>query len=164
MKQFPTHIVSVFGIVENDRKEILLLKSRGREVWMFPGGQVEVGENLIDALIREAREESAMDIVVGKLFCVSSNTGSYQGYNGYGLVPTKVVMGFTCEYVSGEFRPSDETTDFMWVPKEEVLQLLTVPDSADKFRAYLSFEEHGRLEYLEINTKPEYKLKLKRSI
>ena len=64
MKQFPTHIAAVFGIVENDKNEILLLKHREKAVWMFPGGQVEAGENLIDALLRETREESGMDIEV----------------------------------------------------------------------------------------------------
>jgi 8-oxo-dGTP diphosphatase len=58
MKQFPTHIVAVDGIVENERNEILLVKNRDKEVWTVPGGQVEIGENLIDALIREIKESS----------------------------------------------------------------------------------------------------------
>ncbi|SES88296.1 NUDIX domain-containing protein [Paenibacillus sp. NFR01] len=109
LRQFPTHIVAVFGIVENEKEEVLLLKHRGRNVWMFPGGQVETGENLIEALLRETKEESSMEIEVGKLFSVSSNTSTYEGYNGYGMIPTKVIMGFTCTYKSGEFRESDET-------------------------------------------------------
>lgn len=162
MKQFPTHIVAVFGIVENDRNEILLVKKRNRDIWMFLGGQVEAGENLIDALAREAKEESAMDIEVHKLFCVTSNTCTYQGYNGYGTIPTKVVMGFTCSYISGEFLASDETTEGLWVAKDRVLDFITVPDFVDKFKAYLSFTDH--VEYMEYRTKPDYELKLKRQI
>jgi len=162
MKQFPTHIVAVFGIVENDKKEILLLKHRGHNVWMFPGGQVEIGENLIDALKRETREESSMEIVVNKLFCVSSNTCTYQGYNGYGIIPTKVVMGFTCKYISGEFCDSDETTESLWVSKDKVLDFITVPDFIEKFKAYLNFT--GDVQYLEYISKPEYNLNLKRLI
>ncbi|OAB30636.1 ADP-ribose pyrophosphatase [Paenibacillus macquariensis subsp. defensor] len=156
MKQFPTHIVAVFGIVENDKKEILLLKHRYRNVWMFPGGQVEVGENLIDALIRETKEESGMEIVVNKLFCVSSNTCTYQGYNGYGTIPTKVVMGFTCKYTGGEFCDSDETTESLWVSKDRVLEYIVVPDFIDKFKVYFNFT--GDVQYLEYITKPEYNL------
>ena len=70
-KQFPTHIVAAFGIVENENGEILLLKSRGHDVWMFPGGQVEIGENLY-VVVRETKEEADMDITVQKLFCVTS--------------------------------------------------------------------------------------------
>lgn len=162
MKQFPTHIVAVFGIVENDKEEILLLKHRDRNVWMFPGGQVEIGENLIDALLRETKEESNMEIVVNKLFCVSSNTSTYQGYNGYETIPTKVVMGFTCKYSGGEFCDSNEATESLWVSKDKVLDFLNVPDFIDKFKAYLNFT--GDVQYLEYITKPEYNLKLERLI
>lgn len=162
MRQFPKHIVAVYGIVENDLQEILLLKGRLRNIWMFPGGQVEVGENLIDALIRETKEESNMDITVNNLYCVSSNTCTYPGYNGYEMIPTKVIMGFTCHYNSGEFRESDETTEALWVPKDNVLEYLTVPDFIDKFKVYLN--STGKVEYLEYVTKPQYDLKLKRQI
>ncbi len=158
MKQFPTHIVAVYGVVENDQGEILLLKSRNRNVWMFPGGQVELGENLIDALVREAKEESCMDIAVHQLFSVASNTCTYPGYNGYGQIPPKVLIGFTCRYVSGEFSESDETTECLWVPKAEVLEHLTVPDFIEKYKAYLNF--NGQVEYMEYVTKPQFEVKM----
>jgi 8-oxo-dGTP diphosphatase len=37
------------------------------EKWEFPGGKVEDGETMQEALVREIREELAMDIVVGDL-------------------------------------------------------------------------------------------------
>ncbi len=162
MKQFPTHIVAVYGIVENDKEEILLLKHRYHNVWMFPGGQVEIGENLIDALIRETKEESGMEINVNKLFCVSSNTCTYKGYNGYDIIPTKVVMGFTCTYNRGEFCDSDETTESLWVSKDNVLDFITVPDFIDKYKAYLNYT--GDIQYLEYSTRPEYNLRMNRLI
>ncbi|WMJ22564.1 NUDIX hydrolase [Paludicola sp. MB14-C6] len=161
-KQFPTHIVAVFGIVENQNHEILLLKHREKSVWMFPGGQVEIGENLVDALIREAKEESNMDITVNKLFSISSNTCTYQGYNGYGIIPTKVVFGFTCTYIGGEFCDSNETTESCWVSKEKVLDYIKVPDFIEKYKAYLQF--NGDIQYLEYITKPQYELKYTHTI
>lgn len=59
----PTHIVAVGGIVENEQGDILLVKTH-HGWWVFPGGQVEAGENLIDALSREIKEESGIDTVV----------------------------------------------------------------------------------------------------
>ncbi len=160
--QIPAHIVAVYGIVKNERDEILLLRHRDKGIWMFPGGQVENGENLIDALLRETREESNMDVTVKRLYCVSSNTGTYQGDNGYGLIPTKVIFGFTCSFVSGEFKESDETTESCWCPKDEVLAALVVPDFIEKYRAYLSFT--GEVKYLEYVTRPAYELKMERNI
>lgn len=71
--EMPVHIVAVGGLVENKQREILLVKGL-RGGWTFPGGQVEVGENIIDGLTREVKEESGMDIIVSQLIGVYSNT------------------------------------------------------------------------------------------
>lgn len=162
MKQFPTHIVAVDGIIENDNNEILLVKHRYHGVWTVPGGQVEVGENLIDALKREVKEEAGINVEVNKLICVSSNTCTYQGYNGYGIIPTKVMFGFTCKYINGELCTSDETSETCWVPKNKVLEYIVVPNLIERFKAYLNF--NGEVKYLEYITKPEYTLKVDRLI
>ncbi|MDP4091154.1 MAG: NUDIX hydrolase, partial [Bacillota bacterium] len=110
----PTHIVAAAGVVENDRGEILLVNTY-HGGWVFPGGQVEVGENIIDAVIREIREESGINVTVDKLFAISSNTATHKGYNGVEIVPTKVMMDFMCTYVGGEPGVSDETSESRWV-------------------------------------------------
>lgn len=162
MKQFPTHIVAVDGIIENENGEILLVKDRYKGIYTFPGGQVEVGENLIDALTREAKEETGVDIEVKKLICVSSNTGTYQGHSGYELVPTKVMFGFICKYLGGELCTSNETSESLWVFKNEVLNYLSATYLIERFKAYLNFK--GDVQYLEYITKPEYNLKIKKLI
>lgn len=63
----PKHIISAATIVLNDQGEILLIKGP-RRGWEMPGGQVEEGESLKDAAIREAKEESGIDIEITK-FC-----------------------------------------------------------------------------------------------
>jgi len=163
MKQFPTHIVAVDGIVENDNNEVLLVKQRDRGVWTIPGGQVEVGENLIDALIREIKEESGIDVEVDKLICVSSNICTYEGYGGYGMVPTKVMFGFTCTHKGGELRTSDETSETCWIQKNKILDYITVPNLRKRFEAYLDFNGID-VQYLEYITRPTYELKSERHI
>lgn len=162
MKEFPTHIVTVDGIIENESKEILLVKNRHKGVWTVPGGQVESGENLIDALIRETKEESGADITACQLICVSSNTRVYEGYNGYGIIPTKVMFGFTAAYTGGELCTSDETSEVVWVAKDKVLDYIKEPWLVERYQAYCEFD--GSVRYLEYITKPEYELKLKRKI
>lgn len=162
MKQFPTHIVAVDGIIENDAGEILLVKHRHHGIYTFPGGQVEVGENLMDALKREIMEETGARAEVNKLICVSSNTGTYQGYNGYDVVPTKVLFCFSCRYVDGTLCTSDETSESIWVTKGKVLEYINAPYLVERFHTYLNFD--GNIQYLEYISRPEYDLKLKRFI
>ncbi|EHB68632.1 NUDIX hydrolase [Paenibacillus lactis] len=156
----PTHIVAVGGIVENEKGEILLVKVRNG--WVFPGGQVEVGENLIEALMREIKEESGIDITVSHLIGVYSNTSTYPGYNGVDMVPTKVMMDFVCTYSGGELCTSDETSDCRWVPQSDVLQYIMAPAIRTRFQAYLEFT--GTIAYMEYITKPSFEMKLKRTI
>ena len=43
----PTHIIAAAGVVKNEKGEILLVKHH-RDGWVFPGGIVEPGENLLE--------------------------------------------------------------------------------------------------------------------
>lgn len=157
----PSHIVAAAGIVINDNGEILLVKT-ARGGWVFPGGQVEVGENVIDAVVREVMEETGVEIDVGELFCVSSNTCKYPGYNGVKEVPTKVMFDFICRAKGGVPRPSEENSESAYFSKEDAEKMITAPAIVERFKAYLEYA--GRPAYLEYVTKPEFKLKAKRTI
>jgi ADP-ribose pyrophosphatase YjhB (NUDIX family) len=162
MKQFPTHIVAVNGIIENDMNQIILVKSRYHDTYNLPGGQVEVGENLIEALMREIKEEAGVNVTVDQLISVSSNTCTYEGFNGYGIVPTKVILGFTCTYVSGELITSDETSETIWVIKDQILDYVTSPYMIERMKEYVNHT--NGIQFLQYVNKPEYELILKREI
>ncbi len=160
--QMPVHIVAAGGFVTNEKDEILLVKTRRDGHWVFPGGQIEVGENLIDGVIREVKEESGMDVTVSHLVGVFSNTATYEGHSGVKIVPTKVMFDFVCEPVGGEFNTSDETSDVRWVRKEDVLNMISAPALRTRYQAYLNFE--GSVQYMDYVTKPEFEVKSKRTI
>lgn len=157
----PTHIVAGAGVVVNDNDEILMVKTYNAG-WVFPGGQVEVGENVIDAVKREIMEETGIEVEVGEVFCISSNTGKYPGYNGVKEVPTKVMLDFICKAKDGTPRPSDENSESVYVPREKVLERIQAPNIIERYKAYLEYT--GRPVYLEYVTKPCYELRLKRLI
>jgi 8-oxo-dGTP diphosphatase len=157
----PTHIVAVGGIVENDREEILLVKTQ-HGGWVFPGGQVEVGENLMDALVREVKEESGIDIEVSYLIGIYSNTGIHKWYDGVTDVPTKVMLDFGCRPVGGVLSISDETTESKWIGKKEVLDYVTASAYRTRYQAYLSFS--GHVNYMDYVTNPEFVIKLNRTV
>ncbi|HZJ75193.1 MAG TPA: NUDIX hydrolase [Clostridia bacterium] len=134
---FPTHIVAVCGIIESNNEILLVNAYHGG--WVPPGGQVEIGENLMDALKREIREECGVSVVVENLFFIGSNTCTYEGYNGVKMVPTKVVFGFICKYADGELRASEENSESRWIKKDKVLDMITDPSIRDRFQSYLDF-------------------------
>ncbi|PXY19880.1 NUDIX hydrolase [Prauserella sp. PE36] len=95
----------VGGIVHDDAGRLLLIQ-RGHEPsagrWSLPGGRVEEGESDADALARELREETGLDVVAGQL--VGSVTrGSY------------VIYDYACTVSGGELKAGDDAADARWV-------------------------------------------------
>ncbi len=160
-KKLPAHVIAVGAIALNDNGEILLVKDN-RRGWAIPGGMVEVGENLTDALKREVNEEAGIVIEVGELFCVSSNTCHYPGYNGVKEVPTKIILDFICQAVSGTPRPSEENSESAFFPIDRAMELIEHPAIRERFKMYTDYD--GRPAFLEYVTQPEYELKLERKI
>jgi 8-oxo-dGTP diphosphatase len=158
---FPTHIVSAGGIVEDSKGDILLVKTRDGG-WVYPGGQVEVGENLMDALVREIKEESGITTTVSHLVGVYSNTGTFKWYDGVTDVPTQVIFDFVCKPVGGQLAVSEETTESRWVAKDQVLSFITHQAIRTRYQAYLEFD--GMVNYMEYVTSPQFTVKHQKSI
>ncbi|MCA9759700.1 MAG: NUDIX hydrolase, partial [Candidatus Eisenbacteria bacterium] len=59
----PKHVISAAAVVVNSTNELLLVRSP-RRGWEMPGGQVEQGESLRKAAIRETLEESGIEIEI----------------------------------------------------------------------------------------------------
>ncbi len=110
-KYYPVHLVSVGGFVENTLGQVLLIESPRYDDWEFPGGQVEEGETLTDALEREVLEETGIIIKVRSLVGIYSNTRK----------PSIVNIDFICEYVSGNPATSEESLRVEWVDRDKVL-------------------------------------------
>ncbi|GIP27208.1 NUDIX hydrolase [Paenibacillus sp. J23TS9] len=157
----PTHIVAAGGIVENELGQILLVKTQ-HGGWVFPGGQVEVGENLVDALCREIEEESGIIAIVSHMIGVYSNTGIYKWHDGITDVPTKLMLDFVCKPVGGELCTSEETSESCWIDKGKVLDMVTAPAIRTRYQVYLDFD--GQIQYMDYVTKPQFEVKMHKTI
>ncbi|MDR4889790.1 NUDIX hydrolase [Fredinandcohnia sp. QZ13] len=109
----PKHIVSAATIVINENNEILLIKGPKRG-WEMPGGQVEEGESLKAAAIRETKEETGIDIEVLQ-FC-----GIFQNVNR-SICNTL----FLAKPVGGKLTTSPESLEVGYFSIEQALEMVT---------------------------------------
>ncbi len=122
----PTHLVSVAGLVTNDKGQILLVKSPWRG-WEYPGGLIEPGETFQEALHREIREESGVEVEITGFVGICKNVGK-----------DIVNIDFTCRYVGGELRTSEESTEVRCATPEEAMDLITFPLTKKRLTNMLS--------------------------
>ncbi|KUP06908.1 ADP-ribose pyrophosphatase [Bacillus coahuilensis m2-6] len=108
----PKHIVSAATIVLNDKHELLLIKGPKRG-WEMPGGQVEEGESLSAAAIRETLEESGILVEIER-FC-----GVFQNVE-------KSICNtlFLAKPIGGELTTSPESVEVGYYKVEDALQMV----------------------------------------
>lgn len=123
--RFPVHFVSAAGIVFKEEK-VLLIRS-DRRGWEFPGGIVEQGEAVLDALKREIMEESGIEAEPEYLTGIYQNVIPKQGYGPLeGMtLPTAVNMVFRCRFSGGKETISDESMEVGWFTPEEASNMIT---------------------------------------
>ncbi|REJ10424.1 NUDIX hydrolase [Halobacillus trueperi] len=109
----PKHIVSAATIITNEEKEVLLIKGPKRG-WEMPGGQVEEGESLKEAAIRETKEECGLDIEVTR-FC-----GVFQNVDR--SICNTLFLG---KAVGGTLRTTEEALEVGFFPLEEARDMVT---------------------------------------
>jgi len=130
--------VAVGTIIRNDKREIAMVRRAiepGYGKWVFPGGYVDRGEALLAAAVREAREESRLQIRIDGLVNVYSYTGR---------VPVIVVYAAT--HVGGELEADDESLDAQWFAQSELpWSTLAFPSTHDGLRDYFKGILHPHL-------------------
>jgi 8-oxo-dGTP diphosphatase len=126
----PQHIVAVAALVRNPQDQVLLVHSP-RGDWEFPGGQVEKGETLTQALQREIQEETGVSASVGALVGMYSNVIRR---------PPIVMFGFLGECLAGDLTTSQESLAVEWVKRDEVLSRIQRPAIRGRMKDMLEFD------------------------
>jgi len=96
----PIFRIGVFALIFDDEGRILLGHRRDVDWWNLPGGGMEVGETVDEALCREVREETGLDVEVGQLVGVYSKPQKQE-----------VVLAFRCRVIGGTLQPTEETRE-----------------------------------------------------
>jgi ADP-ribose pyrophosphatase YjhB (NUDIX family) len=117
----PQPIVTVGGLIFNDRDEVLILRThKWSGLWGIPGGKTKLGETSEAALIRELKEETHLDLTDIEFVLVQDCISSTEFYRDAHFV----LLNYTCRVV-GEpvVKLNEEAEAFQWLPLEDALAL-----------------------------------------
>jgi 8-oxo-dGTP pyrophosphatase MutT (NUDIX family) len=68
----PTHSLGAGGLVQNEQGEILVIREREATTYKLPGGHIELGEKIEDAVIREVLEETGIQTTFSAVLGMAS--------------------------------------------------------------------------------------------
>lgn len=96
-----------------DRK-MLFLRSKGKDIFYLPGGKPEAGETREEALVREIKEEAAVDLLSETVELVMQFTMPAHGRHN-----TNVAISAFYAHHEGDIVPTSEIEEVGWFDSEE---------------------------------------------
>ena len=112
---------TVGALVVNEKGEVLIVSSsKWKNKHTVPGGHIELGERAEDAIKREVKEETGLDVEPVKLLLVQQAIypEDYHKHEHY------LFMDYLCTAKSSHVKlDGRELQNFVWVKPEEALQL-----------------------------------------
>ncbi|MCK5474347.1 MAG: NUDIX domain-containing protein [Candidatus Aenigmarchaeota archaeon] len=121
MKQYPEPVVG--PLIFNEKNEIILIKSpKFNGKYIVPGGHIEIGETMEEALKREIKEETNLDIKDIEFFMIQEGTNMKD--TGFNTEKHFIFIDFLCKANPGKvILETREAEDFTWIKPKDALKL-----------------------------------------
>jgi ADP-ribose pyrophosphatase YjhB (NUDIX family) len=119
-RRYPERPILGVGAIIEDAGRVLLVE-RGHEplkgIWSLPGGVVEAGEYLKDAIRREVLEETSLEVEpvsVAEIFerIMPDRSGRIEYHY--------VLIDYICKVTGGDMRAASDAARAEWVPRAEL--------------------------------------------
>src|SRR4051812_33963864 len=98
-------VPSVTALVRNDAGDLLVVHKTDNSLWALPGGGVDPGESVSDAVVREVKEETGLDVNVLELTGVYTNPHHVIAYDD-GEVRQQFSLCFRTRLMGGQLGTS----------------------------------------------------------
>jgi ADP-ribose pyrophosphatase YjhB (NUDIX family) len=134
-REYPDAPVVAVGVIIRDGDRLLLVRrdqEPARGLWTFPGGAVELGEDLQAAARREAREETGLEVEIEQVAVVFDRIDR----RGAGVRYHYVIIDYYARPVGGELRAGSDVSDARWVTGAD-LQALPMTELASEIAGEL---------------------------
>ncbi len=122
-KELITPKIVVECALLNEQHHVLLVKRKDNDLWAMPGGFMELGEQVHEAVHREVHEETGLSVTLLRLSGVYSHPQD-SIYLHLGPQYHVVALVFVGMVVGGAFRENPETSATQWFPVSALPPLL----------------------------------------
>ncbi len=118
VKQYPEPVVGAF--ILNPQGKLFLMKShKWKDRYVVPGGHIELGEKIEEALQREVMEETTLTVSDPKFLCIHE----FISEEGFHTKKHMLFLNFLVKTKSTNVTLNDEAEAYIWVTIEEALKL-----------------------------------------
>ncbi|MQL54477.1 NUDIX hydrolase [Acidianus ambivalens] len=126
-------LIAVGGVIFSGKRVLLVQRSKppNKGSWAIPGGKVEFGETLKEALKREMKEELNVNVEPKELLGVIEIIKEGFHY---------VILDFICEIKSGEIKAGSDALDAKFFSLEEMSKIPISPTTIEMIRRYFEGE------------------------
>jgi phosphoglycolate phosphatase-like HAD superfamily hydrolase/ADP-ribose pyrophosphatase YjhB (NUDIX family) len=114
-------IVTVGGLIYVDTDQVLMIRThKWSNLWGIPGGKIKWGEASVEALRREIKEETDLEVTDVEFVLVQDCIHSKEFYRDAHFV----LLNYTCRCTSAPaVRLNDEAREFRWVTAAEAMEM-----------------------------------------
>ncbi|RSD11532.1 NUDIX hydrolase [Amycolatopsis eburnea] len=111
--------VAVSAFIQDDDGRILMIRRTDNDLYSIPGGQLELGETLAQAAVREVQEETGVTCTVLAVIGLYSNPNHVIAYDD-GEVRQEFSICFRASPTGGSLRGSEESREVQWVSPDKI--------------------------------------------
>jgi ADP-ribose pyrophosphatase YjhB (NUDIX family) len=129
-------VVGTSVVVHDQHGRILLQRRSDSGQWALPGGAMDIGETISQAAIREAREETGVEVEIERLVGIYSDPGHVFAYHD-GEVRQQFNVCFAGRPAGGELAVSPESTEVAFFTLEQLADLDVHESIRVRIRDYL---------------------------
>lgn len=132
MQAYPEPVVGAL-IFEPEGRLLLLKSHKWRDRYTVPGGHIELGERMTDAVKREVREETGLEVDRIEFLCFQQ----FVFDDAFWRPRHFIFFDFVCTAGSTEVVLNSEAEGYLWVRPDEATDLQTDPYTRRAILAYL---------------------------